>query len=644
MKRDVPPLLLATQRGRISFLFLAALAAQAGVSSISWAQAAQDAAQTADTVDGESQSEGEGLLPESPDSEPPVKMNHLVAYLVLEESQLSRARIAQALEDEFHVPVAWSKTPAGLNLVIRGEQLSASFETETGAVVEREMDLPSDPANQLTTIALLSGSIARDESGALIALLRAPVPEPLLDDETSRTEVPPPEEGTADPDPPVETPPPSETKAPVKTPSPEKDPLPQVLASASLTGSLTYPRALPKKKTHLHIGAISSDIGSLDGVAASLIAHRNRGTDRDGAGSGVQLAVAFLHTGGDFKGVNASALVASGSGQLNGALLGGLFSLQRGDLFGPQLSGLTSVSVGDTVGVQLAGLGALQLGGIEGVQAAGLFVYTRGDVLGFQGSALSTMAGGRVKGTQLAALSTYAGQGVSGYQMALVNVARKRLDGVQLGLVNVAGDFKGTQLGLINIGGKGKGNQIALMNIGKDLDGAAIAPINIIPGIRHQLLTYASYFPSRKKEGTPDGPLVHLGVKFLPGKVYTQLGFGMGIESEECERSGSEPEVEQCYGGGIIYAPSFAIGVRSEFNRVLHLDVDMQYQFMRGFNQSRSSLHQMLGRAALGIQFAPAFGFFVGAAPQVQFYEGPRVESPPSVSVGWTAFSGLSFF
>jgi hypothetical protein len=304
---------------------------------------------------------------------------------------------------------------------------------------------------------------------------------------------------------------------------------------------------------------------------------------------------------------------------------------------------LASWALGNTVGAELAGLASLQIGEVRGAQAAGLVSFSSGNVEGFQAAGLSAFTAGELDGAQLSGISSYAHRGLTGFQMSLVNVALRRLEGMQFGLINVAGDFKGTQFGLINVAGVGRGTQVALVNVAKDLEGAAIAPVNIIPGMRNQLLTYVSYSPSDNLEGTVEGPLYHVAVKFLPGTVYTQLGFGMGQESEECVTNDAD-DSSTCYGGNIVYAPSFAIGAHASITKVLYVDVDVQYQFVRGFSQSRSSSHQILGRATLCTQLSRWFSLFAGAGPLLELYEGPRVDPSPEVRVQWHAFGGVGFF
>jgi len=558
----------------------------------------------------------------------------MVVHLELHDTQLDEEAIRAALSEEFRVPVTLSTTSAGLTLRVTGRSLSASFKDQDGSLVERQLELPEAPDQQLTTLVLLSGTIARDESGALLAALQAPPPPvppvespPISGPETPTTAAPPPPTPVSRPAPPLASPP-----SPAAPP-----PLPQTIFSASLVGTLNAPRDLGQRRTHLHLGLISARLGAIGGIGATLLVHRNLGRDRDGAGGGVQAAGVYLDNHGAFRGVLGSALLAHNNGPLQGLLIGGLVGLQRDTLVGAQASGLASWAYGNTVGVQLAGLTSVQIGALRGAQLAALVSFSTGDMTGIQAAAVTAFSGGKASGAQVSALMSYAHQGFCGYQMSAINVALRKVEAVQLGLLNIAGDFKGTRIGLINIGGHGRGAQVGLLNVSKSMKGAAIAPLNIIPGMRNQVISYVSHHPAADLEGMVKGPLYHVGVKFLPGRIYTQVAFGLGVEAEECTE-------EECFGGGTVYAPSFAIGAHNAITQLLFVDADIQYQLIRGFNDSRSSSHQVLGRLAVGLQPTRWLGVLLGGGPLVEFYEGPRVDPAPDVAVKWHAFGGLTFF
>ena len=642
------------QRAPLRYVIVGLVAPWLSYSSWAAAQAEKNAGSTTDA-------NASVQAPTPNDPAPPSAPSQLLVHIQLNNSTLTPEKIKDALREEFHMPVVLSSEARGLELSIQGRSLSASFAGDDGAVVRRDMELPEDEHQQLLTIALLSGSIARDETGALLARLHAPhteadptdgIPEPPpLPDDSEAESVPAPATApTGNPTPPPPNPatPPkaaataaasSQTSPPPSTTGKQ---LPDVFLSASIAGRLTFPRDLPHKSTHFHVGVITSDIGHLRGVAASLVAHKIRGADPRGAGYGLQAALAVVRSSGNFRGVTLSALVANTEGLHQGFVGAGIFQLHRGDVHGAQLGGLVAMDLGTVRGVQLGGLGTIQIGPVHGVQVAGLTAFAGGDVRGVQASLLTSVSTGRVDGSQLSGFLSYAHRGLSGYQMALINIARRRMDAVQVGLINVAGNFRGTQVGIINVGGVGRGTQVGLINIAKQIKGAAIAPLNIITGARNQLLTYASYIPYQGLEGTPVGPLSHMAFKSLPGPFYTQIGFGLGAEAKECATD--EMDVETCHGGGTVYAPSFAVGGRANFGKTFYVELDVQYQFVRGFNESRSSLHQALGRVAAGVQLTRAVALFAGGGPGVDFYEGPRVSPSPDVKLIGHGFAGLAFF
>lgn len=577
--------------------------------------------------------------------------------VTLQNTELTEAEVLQALANEFRAPVVKSNGEQGLLLVVDGQSLNARYLDAEGQVVERKVELPRDKSRKLDTIALLSGNLARDEAGELLAELRAEqddeatLPEATLPESPGVPEPPPlpesdaeeaakkPEEKTA---PKKEAPPPEEARA--KNPESQdltRPWLPVAEVSAALWGDVTYPANLDQKKTHLHVGLVQSDIGSLKGFGANLLILRNLARDRDYAGEGVQMAIVWAESQGFFRGFHAAAIAATGKGGIEGVQAAGVFTFQKNETLGAQLAGVGSLSMSDIEGGQGAGTFAGTWGNIDGVQAAGALSITTGDLTGAQLSGAASITGGKLEGFQLGMLN-FAGE-VDGFQLSMANIAHKKMDGFQLALGNYAGDIQGTQIGLLNIGGKVNGAQIGLVNVAKDVDGVAFAPVNIIPGIRNQIVAYGSWAPGTATEGAPAGPLTHLGFKFMPDPFYTQLSFGIGPEAEECP-SGLFPGDAGCSGNRVLYAPGFAVGARGKLIAGLFTEVDVQYQFEKAFSSSLAHRHAVLGRAALGYDFNKKFGIFAGGGPRMDVQADAEGRYEPLVKFSPHVFAGIQVF
>ena len=597
--------------------------------------------------------------------------------LQLIETSLSPAAILQALTEEFQVPMIESSSTTGLLISVDARQLRVSYRDDAGKVVEREMALPVDEPRQLDTIALLAGNLARDEGGELLAQLQAAqaanstTPETLenkgsaspasSDNESPRQS---PEGANANPaavpsaapsKPPAALPvSPAPSKPPAAPPVPlrELEPTP---FSASFAGSLAFPLTLRERRTHFEVGLVYSNLGAVEGIAGNVLTLRNQGLDTKNGSKGIQFAGLWLGSSGSFTGVSAAGLINHHSDGSQGTQGAGLVAIQTGGMKGVQAAGLVSVVGGKMQGVQLGAVSSNSWGGVEGVQATFILALNRGSLRGVQLSGIAAHSSGDVRGMQLSMISSSAGGAVDGSQFALVNVARsidgsqlgitnvayQGFDGFQLGITNVAGDFKGTQVGLVNVGGRGKGGQFALVNVARDLEGTAIAPVNIIPGARNQLISYVSYSSDPDLEGLPAGPMTHLAIRVLPGPIYTQANFGLGVEAKECT---DESDSSTCIGGSTEYAAGFALGVRLPLVGGLHTELDLQYQFEKAFSSSSNLRHAILGRAALSYQFVDWFAVFAGAGPRLNLKSGPAADPDPEASWDPHFFGGIQLF
>lgn len=613
----------------------------------------------------------------APDAASPAAQELLV-HIELEETELKHDEVLASLQEEFGVPLALTDEPFGLQIHVKGNTLTARYVDDLGKSVERQMELPPAHAQKLDTVALLAGNLARDEAGDLLAQLRpqevappapaeenveAPLP-PVVEQRSEESKVT--QAGSEDPVAPLAAESAQKEVQPEKPASP--DPAPQFAApenprlktskfAFSLTGSRSYPDSIHDKKVGLGLGLFYSDFGALKGFAGNVIALRNRGADRSGAGSGVQLATGWVRTDGYFKGVTLAVGATSGRGGHAGAQLAVGASLQNKKFKGTQLAVGAAITGEDFRGVQ----GAVGFSGtwrdFEGVQLGGAGSYAGGNFEGTQLSLLGNLTQGEFEGFQLALLGNYSGTSVNGMQLGavnvtpyidgtqvgLVNTSYDQVKGVQVGIVNVAGDFQGTQVGVLNIGGKGKGSQFALVNVAADLEGTAIAPINVIPGARNQLLTYVSYSDSPKEEGLPGGPMTHVGLRVLPGPIYTQMSFGLGPEARECPEGASKDD-PSCTGGGAEYALGLALGGRVQLIKALSFEMDIQYLFEKAFGQGQNMRHSILARPALSFQAAERLAIFAGAGPQMTLKTGPAASPDPEL--GWLPqfYGGLQLF
>lgn len=118
----------------------------------------------------------------------------------------------------------------------------------------------------------------------------------------------------------------------------------------------------------------------------------------------------------------------------------------------------------------LAGIDAGLANGLNGfgagLQAGGVWNFVAGDFHGIQFSGLVNYTAGSVFGLQAAGIANAAGRG-------------DPLRGLQVSLLNYAGDLYGGQIGLYNTSATSVGIQLGLVNTTKELQGLQIGLINI---------------------------------------------------------------------------------------------------------------------------------------------------------------------
>jgi len=136
---------------------------------------------------------------------------------------------------------------------------------------------------------------------------------------------------------------------------------------------------------------------------------------------------------------------------------------------------------------------------LTGVSMAGMATQAYGDVDGLLFAGGVTVARGHVRGVELA---------------GGVNIGR--VDGLQLGLVNVSAEIHGMQIGVINVARRLKGVQIGVLNVTDKLEGESlgVVPIPRRGGIHPVIWGSNTVF-------------ANLGIKFAAAYSYSILSVGL---------------------------------------------------------------------------------------------------------------------
>jgi len=138
--------------------------------------------------------------------------------------------------------------------------------------------------------------------------------------------------------------------------------------------------------------------------------------------------------------------------QADGVLAAGFFNFTNGKSLAVQLAGFANFCE-DVEGVQAAGCANVVKGNGKATQLAGLTNVTLGEVNGLQAAGFLNVAEQNMQNIQMAGFMNVAMEGSTGVQLAgAINITQEDLTGVQIsGLLNVAKKVNGIQLGFINV-------------------------------------------------------------------------------------------------------------------------------------------------------------------------------------------------
>lgn len=151
---------------------------------------------------------------------------------------------------------------------------------------------------------------------------------------------------------------------------------------------------------------------------------------------------------------------------VNGAELGILFNINRYDVKHAQLAGIFNITNGSVAGVQVAGVHNIVQHNVTGLQVTGVTNIIRGSLTGVQVAGVYNHSENNTKGVQVAGIANYTHLATKGIQVAgIANISNKDMDGIQAaGIFNYTKKLHGIQVGLINIAGSSDGYSIGLIN------------------------------------------------------------------------------------------------------------------------------------------------------------------------------------
>jgi len=136
---------------------------------------------------------------------------------------------------------------------------------------------------------------------------------------------------------------------------------------------------------------------------------------------------------------------------VNGVEVGGFLNINRNMVNGVQLGGFGNITGKNTHGVQIGGFFNNNFGKVKGVQVAGFYNLVLDTVDGIQVAGFTNILKGKIKGVQLSGFTNITTGEVNGVQISGFMNYAKKVQGAQIGVLNIADSVSGVSLGLISL-------------------------------------------------------------------------------------------------------------------------------------------------------------------------------------------------
>ena len=217
----------------------------------------------------------------------------------------------------------------------------------------------------------------------------------------------------------------------------------------------------PNEVPHLSFNLLAGYYAKLDGFELGGLA--NLETEEV---YGVQIAGLTNVVGGNVKGVQAAVGLNLVRTDLKGLQVALGANIVPGNVEGFQAAYGLNLAGSNLDGIQISRAANIVDGYVEGAQGSYGFNIARGDLKGLQVSRGANIVGGSVRGFQ-GAYGLNLGSDIHGLQLSALNIARGRVGGTQIGVINIARSMTGFQLGVINISGSNTGTSVGLFSFAK---------------------------------------------------------------------------------------------------------------------------------------------------------------------------------
>lgn len=272
------------------------------------------------------------------------------------------------------------------------------------------------------------------------------------------------------------------------------------------------------------------------------------------------------------------------------------------DLRGAQVT-LASVVSGRTSGLQLGGVFALADEEVRGLQLAGLIGWASTDVYGIQAAAGATQVYGNLEGIQAALVTNIARQSLQGVQVGgAVNIGR--VDGLQLGAINVSQELRGVQIGVINVARRIDGLQIGVINVTDELEGESLA---LLPLPRRGGIHLAAW-GSNSLFG-------NIGLKFSSVHAYSLISVALHSVPRAPDSDGGPRQ--PIFGAGLTFGARFPLPVE-DLGIAADIGAHRLFRDRIALSGGHDEIYKM--RVLLSYRMAPRLTPFIGGGAYVSLH------------------------
>jgi hypothetical protein len=270
----------------------------------------------------------------------------------------------------------------------------------------------------------------------------------------------------------------------------------------------------------------------------------------------------FAGNNGGVDGFELGSLVNIIEHDVKGCQIAGIANKNGGNVQAFQMAGITNITGNNTEGVQTAGIinfvkkssTGFQIAGIANyagdtsstIQVGGIANYCKGSNIGGQFGGISNFTKGNLVGPQMAGVANIVDGSTKGFQAAgIANFTAKNHIGAQVaGVANFASGVKGIQIAsILNTAGKVQGSQIGLINIADSVSGIQVGLLNLSKNgyMKFEVSSTEKLFSSIAfKTGTKDFyGILNVGTGPLNGidnAWFWWYGYGVGTESKLSNR------------------------------------------------------------------------------------------------------------